>query len=229
MNTLYALSTSDSLCTLGSLRSLDTLGSLVPPATRTTLGGSGLDSGAALALNDSRISLSAQALTDRNIRYDTIQVQGPLNAPQIQIAPVMSGVFRVTDGVLNIGRSSLASGVSLVEGGVDTAKAAGTGALKVTKQFFKGLFDTGAGVATLDKERVGKGLTGSTKGTIDMSRDSVKGAGSAAGGGLDKSVSDLTGKAAVQAWDKGIPDRYQAYMEDARTALEKMPYPPVTE
>ena len=207
---------------------LDTLGSLLPPATRTALGASGLDSGIALALNDDRISLSAQALTDRNIRYDTIQVKGPLNAPQIQIAPVMSGVFRVTGGVLNIGKSSLATGVSLFEGSVETAKAAGSGALKVTKQFVKGLFDTGAGVATLDKQKIGEGLAGSTSGTIDMSMDSVKEAGSAAGGGLGQSVSDLTGSAALQAWEKSIPDRYQAYMEQARAALEKMPYPPVT-
>jgi hypothetical protein len=208
---------------------LDTLGSLLPSATRTALGGTGLDSGVALALNDGRISLSAQALTDRNIRYDTIQVQGPLNAPRIQIAPVMSGILRVTDGVLNIGRSSLATGVSLVEGGVDTAKAAGSGVMKATKQFFKGLVDTGAGLATLDKEKVGKGLAGSTKGTIDMSMDSMKGAKNAARDGLDRSASDLTGNAAVQAWDQGIPDRHQVYMQRARTALEKMPYPPTTE
>jgi hypothetical protein len=45
---------------------------------------------------------------------------------------------------------------------------------------------------------------------------------------LDRSVSDLTGSATLQAWDKGIPDRYQAYMKQARTALEKMTDPPVT-
>ncbi len=74
-----------------------------------------------------------------------------------------------------------------------------------------------------------KGLVGSTVGTIDLSLDSAKGAGSAAGGGLDKSVSDLTGSAAVKAWDKGIPTRYQTAMQRAQKALEIMPYPPVTD
>ncbi len=55
------------------------------------------------------------------------------------------------------------------------------------------------------------------------------GAGSAAGGGVGKSVSDLTGTAAVQAWNKGISTRYQTAMQQAQAALAKMPYPPVTQ
>jgi hypothetical protein len=66
---------------------LATLGALIPPAMRTALGVTVIDSGMALALNDGRISLDALALTDRNIRYDTIHGRGPLNAPKIEIAP----------------------------------------------------------------------------------------------------------------------------------------------
>ena len=91
-----------------------------------------------------------------------------------------------------------------------------------------GLFDTGKGIATLDAKQMEKGIVGSTAGTIDLSLDTVGEAGSAAGGGLDKSVSDLTGSAAVKAWDKGIPTRYQTAMQQAQKALAKMPYPPVT-
>jgi len=208
---------------------LATLGALIPPATRTALGGDGLDSGMALALNNGRIKLDAAAVTDLNVRYDTIRVRGPLNAPTVEIAPVLTGVFRVTDGVLNLGKSGLGAGISIAEGGVNVAKEMGTGALNVGKKLLGGLFDTGKGLATLDAKQVEKGLAGSTVGTIDLSLGTVEGAGSAAGGGLDKSVSDLTGEAALKAWDKAIPTRYQTAMQKAEKALAKMPYPPVTQ
>jgi hypothetical protein len=95
--------------------------------------------------------------------------------------------------VLNIGKSGLGAGISIAEGGVNVAKEMGTGALNVGKKLLGGLFDTGKGLATLDAKQVEKGLVGSTVGTIDLSLDAVGGAGSAAGGGVDKSVSDLTG------------------------------------
>ncbi len=207
---------------------LDTLGSLIPPATRTAVGADGLDTGLALALNNGRISLNALALTDRNIRYDTIKVQGSLDAPVVKIAPIFAGVFRVTDGLLSIGKRGLGTGVSLAEGGFDVAKEVGSGTLKIGKKLVTGLFDTGTGLVTLDQKQVKKGLAGSTRDTIDLSMDSVKGAGMAAGVGLGTSVSDLTGDAALQAWDKGIPSRYQTAMQRAQKALAKMPYPPVT-
>jgi len=156
-------------------------------------------------------------------------VRGPLNAPTVEIAPVLTGVFRVTDGVLNLGKSGLGAGISIAEGGVNVAKEMGTGALNVGKKLLGGLFDTGKGLATLDAKQVEKGLAGSTVGTIDLSLGTVEGAGSAAGGGLDKSVSDLTGEAALKAWDKAIPTRYQTAMQKAEKALAKMPYPPVTQ
>jgi hypothetical protein len=146
----------------------------------------------------------------------TRYVRGPLNAPVVEIAPILSGVFRVTDGVLNIGKSGLGAGISIAGGGVNVAKEMGTGALNVGKKLLGGLFDTGKGLATLDAKQVEKGLVGSTVGTIDLSLDAVGGAGSAAGGGVDKSVSDLTGSAAVKAWDKGIPTRYQTAMQRGR-------------
>ena len=42
-------------------------------------------------------------------------------------------------------------------------------------------------------------------------------------------VSDLKGDGRIPAWDKGIPTRYQAAMQQAQDALAKMPYPPVTQ
>lgn len=200
---------------------LDTLGSLLPPATRDALGADGLDSGMALALNNDRISLNALVLTDRNIRYDTIKVQGPLDAPVIEIAPVMSGVFRVTDGLLSIGASGLDTGASLAGSAVDVAEKVGTGVINIGKS----LFGIGTGLVTLDQKQVEKGLVTTTEGTVDLALGSAKDAGS----GLELSVSNLTGDAALQAWEKGIPTRYQAAMQQAQEALAEMPYPPVTE
>lgn len=205
---------------------LDTLGSLIPPATRAALGGDGLDMGMAMALTDERISLDAVALTDHNIHYDTIKVRGPLTAPVVGIAPVWTGVFRVTGGVLNIGKSSLGAGISIAESGIDVVKDVGSGALKIGEKLLGGLFDTGKGLATLDTQQLKKGLVGSTAGTIDLSLKTVGGAGGTAESGLSRSVSHLTGSAAVQAWNQTIPQRYESAMRQAREALEKMPYPP---
>jgi hypothetical protein len=33
----------------------------------------------------------------------------------------------------------------------------------------------------------------------------------------------------LRAWDQGIAGRHRAAMQQARSALAKMPYPPVTE
>ncbi len=206
---------------------LDTLGSLIPPATRTALGGDGLDTGMALALNNGRISLDAVALTDHNVHYDTIKVRGPLNAPVIDIAPVWTSVFRVTDGVLNIGKSGLGAGVSIAESGVDVVKDVASDTFKIGKKLLGGLFDTGKGLATLDSAQVKKGIVDSTAGTIELSLESVKGAGGKAGSGVGRSVDHLTGRAATQAWDQSIPTRYETAMQQARQALAEMPYPPV--
>jgi hypothetical protein len=94
-----------------------------------------------------------------------------------------------------------------------------------------GLFDTGKGIATLDAKQVEKGLAGSTVGTIDLSLGaSMEGAGSAAGGGLGKSVSDLTGRSRrTRPGTKAFRTRYETAMQRGRKGLAKMPYPPVTQ
>lgn len=153
VNGLFILPPTNAQVRLIGLK-LDTLGSLIPPATRTALGADGLDTGLALALNNGRISLNALALTDRNIRYDTIKVQGPLDAPVVEIAPIFAGVFRVTDGLLSIGKSGLGTGISIAEGGFDVAKEVGSGTLKIGKKLVTGLFDTGTGLVTLDQQQV---------------------------------------------------------------------------
>jgi|GEM_PF-1415294 len=209
---------------------LDTLGSLVPPATRTALGASGLDGGVALAMDADSISLIASVLTDRNIQYEGITVQGSLESPIVEIGPVLAGIYsRVADGLINIGQSGLIAGFNIAEGGVDAAMELGSGAAKVGKNLGKGLFGTIAGLLTLDEQKVKKGVSGTTMGTIDLTIDSVEGTGKVAGGGLKSSASELIGDNRVRAWEKEIPTRYRKAMQNARDALSKMPYPPFTQ
>jgi hypothetical protein len=209
---------------------LDTLGSLVPPATRTALGASGLDAGASLAMDANSINLIATVLTDRHILYEGLTVKGSLESPVVEVGPVLTGIYsRVADGFINIGKTGLISGVNIAEGGVDAAKELGSGTVKVGKNLVKGLFGTIAGLITLDKKKVEKGVSGTTKGTVDLTIESVDGTGKAAGGGLKSSASELKGDNRVRAWEKGIPTRYRKYMQMARDALSKMPYPPFTQ
>ena len=209
---------------------LDTLGSLVPTATRTALGATGLDAALALAMDADSINLNASVLTDHQIRYEGIAVQGPLDKPAVKIGPVMTGVFsRVSDGLVNMGKSGLKSGVDIAEGGIQAAKELGTGAIKVGANLGKNLFETVAGVVTLDSEKVKEGASGTTRGTIDLTKDSVENTGRAAGGGLKNSVSDLKGVERVRAWERDIPDRYRTTMQHAQRVLAEMPYPPVTD
>jgi uncharacterized protein involved in outer membrane biogenesis len=207
---------------------LDTLGSLVPKATRTSLGANGFDFDLALALDKKRIKLEAAALSDHNINYDEIYIQGPLNDPKIEMG-ILDGIYgRVSDGLVNFGASGLGAGAGIAKGGVGAAKEVGSGAIAVGKNIVENLFKAGAGLFSLDQKQVQEGLVGSTKGSADLTLNSVEGAGSKAGEVLNGSVSKLKGDAALKAWDKGIPSRFKTVMKQARKKLMKMPYPPVT-
>ena len=141
----------------------------------------------------------------------------------------MTGVFgRVSDGLVNIGKGGLKSGVDIAEGGAQAAKELAVGAVKVGENLGKNLFGAVAGVVTLDKEKVKAGTSGTTKGTLELTTDSVKGSGEAVGGSLKSSASDLKGQDRINAWEQEIPTRYQKSMQHARTVLAEMPYPPVT-
>lgn len=207
---------------------LDSLGDLIPLSTREALGADGLDGGISLALNNGRVNLDTEVVTDSNIRYDTIQVHGPLEAPVVNIDPVMSGVFRVTGGVLNLGEQGLGAGIRIAEGGINTVKEVGSGAWKVGKNLVASIFTTGVGLLTLDTEKIEEGLTGSVGGTVEGSMETVKGASRAAGSGIIESASELTGSSAIQRWEKETAARFQTAMQHARQSLAKMPYPPVT-
>jgi len=72
---------------------LDTLGSLIPPGTKSSLGASGFDARLEMAMNPKAIEMSASLLTDRRIKYDLLRVQGPVKDPEIKMGSILAGRF----------------------------------------------------------------------------------------------------------------------------------------
>ncbi|MBT8338915.1 MAG: hypothetical protein HKP58_15815 [Desulfatitalea sp.] len=209
---------------------LDTLGGLVPPATRTSLGASGFDADLQLALNRRAIHLTAAALSDRGINYEGIKVHGPLDDPEIKLGPIMAGALgRLSGGVFNLSKGALHAGVDIAESSIDTAKEFGSGAWKMTANLGKSILKTSAGLVTLDKDKVEDGFVGTTEGTMAAALNTVKDTGSAVGDGLHDSVSDVKGDKMIRKWDANIPARHEAAIKQAREALRQMPCPPMTD
>jgi len=186
--------------------------------------------GVAIKLNSEAINLNASLLSDKNVHYDAIRVHGPLDAPAVEVGTVLAGVYsRVSDGLVNLGKGSLLAGVDIAKGGLNVTKQLGSGALKLGKNLEEGVLELGTGLVTLDRRRIKKGIEGTTRDSLGITLDSVQGSGTAVGGGLKRSVSDLKGEAGVKAWNAAIATRHQAAMQLARKALSHMPYPPDTD
>lgn len=209
---------------------LDTLGSMVPSATRKALGATGMDAELALAMNTESLHLNASILTDKNVQYNAIKVEGPLDAPKVKMDKVLAGVFsRLSSGLVSLGKDGIHAGADIASGGVEVTKGLGSGVLRVGKNILKGIRDIGTGLVTLDKTQVKGGLKESTVDSIVVTVDSAKNVGSTTGHGLSSSYSNLKGDARLEAWNKDIPVRHDAAMQRAQNALTAMPYPPVTE
>lgn len=209
---------------------LKTLGALIPPAADITLGATGFDAELALALDADSIHVDGAVVSDKNVHYDSIKVRGPLDTPEVKMGTLLAGVYsRMGDGLLNLGLKGFGVGASIVEGGLGIAKEIGSGTLKFGKSIGASALEVGTGLATLDKEKVKEGIKDSTKDTVKITSGTIQGSGSAAKGGVGRSVSGLKGDAQLQAWSEGIPERFQAAMQQAQEALAKMPYPPVTD
>jgi len=208
---------------------LDTLGPLVTPATRRALGATGMDAGAALALDAEAIKLQASIFSDQGIHYNAIKMQGPLTAPSIEMGAVLSGIYsRVSDGLLNFGKDGLSAGGDIALGGVNVVKSVGSSAVSIGKNLGESLFEVGEGFVTLDKQELIKGIDGTSRGTVNLAASSVTGAGGAATEGLKKSASGLQGVRTVDIWNAEIQTRYDAGIKQAKEALSNMPYPPET-
>jgi len=129
--------------------------------------------------------------------------------------------------LVNLGGDTLGAGVSIAKSGISVVGEVGTGVWNVGKNLGVSALEIGTGLLTLDGDHLNEGLEGVTKDTVDLTLDSAGGAGSAAGDGLGESMSDLTAADRIKAWNQAIPDRYQTAMQQAREALQKMPYSPV--
>ena len=209
---------------------LDTLGSMVSPATRKALGATGLDADIALAVNTESLHLNASVLTDKNVQYNAIKVKGPLNAPKVQMDKILLGVVgRFSGGLFGLGKGGIDAGADIASGGVEMTKGLGSGVLKIGKSILKGIRGVGTGLVTRDKDQVKTGLTESTVGAVVVTVDSAKNVGSSTVQGVSSSYSSLKGDARLNAWNQEIPARHEAAMQRAQNALTKMPYPPVTE
>ena len=210
---------------------LETLGLLIPTGMRTTLNANGFDARLSLSLDEKAVNLYGTVTSDAGIRYDAIHIQDPLKAPKVEMGPAVAGVFsQVSGDMLNLGKGGLDAGTSVVESGVDVAAKAGSGTWEIGKNIGGNLLTIGTGLFTMDHRKMQKGLLGTTTGTLERTVDSVADTGKAAVGGLEKSVSSLSGDdETARAWDQGIADRHRAAMQQARSALAQMPYPPVTE
>ena len=206
---------------------LDTFGALIPPATDATLGASGFDAQIALILDTDSIHVDGSGTSDKNVQYDGIKVRGPLDAPEVKMGVILAGAYsRVADGLVNFGLKGFGAGVDIVEGGLGVAKAVGKGAVEVGKNIGESVLEVGAGALTLDQQKMKEGIKGSTVDTAKLTSDTVKDSGSAAGGSLKQSASELKGDNQLQAWDDGIPERFQTAMQEAEEDLTNMPFPP---
>lgn len=208
---------------------LDTFGPLFPESVRTAIGASGFDAGAALSLKSDSIKLQARILTDENIVYDAIRVQGKLSTPEIEVGAIMAGFGRVTGGIFNLGKGSLSAGFDVAKTGVDITKGVGSSVYHLGKNLGSNLFKAGAGLVTLNADQVIEGTVGVTGGSVGLVNDAIRNAGSTTGTGLSSSISSLRGANGVAAWDSAIPERYQAALIQAQTALSEMAYPPQTD
>ena len=208
---------------------LDTLGARVPPSVRTALGASGLDIAMTLALDNDSVKLQADVLTDKNIRYTAIKVQGPLTSPRIDVGKFMVGFNRVSGWLDNAGQGGVNAGIDIAKTGANMTKGVGTGAYEIGKQLGQDFYEIGAGLVTVNGQRVNKGVAETTGGTVGRVNDLARGTGDTTTEGLKGSYGSLSGDASVNAWDDGIVMRYRGSMERARKLLTDMTYPPVTE
>ncbi len=209
---------------------LDTLGTLVSSTTRKTLGIDGFDVGVVLAMDADSIKLQASVLSDQNIQYDAIKVQGPLTSPNVEVGEILAGVYsRISNALFSVGKSGWNLGGDIASESANTVKSVGVGAFNIGKNLGKSLFEAGTGLVTLDQKQLSEGLVGTTKGTFNTTTDSVSGVGSAASGMLKSPSKSLSGDASMQQWNKLIKTRFDTMMSLAQKKLPNMHYPPVTD
>lgn len=205
---------------------LETLGSLVPPGVRQSLGANGMDVGAGIALNARSIDLEGAVDTDAGHSYSLL-VKGPLAKPEVELGPLMFAVVgRLAGGVGNLTAGTAGAAINVAEGMAGGATEIGKGAAGLVGNVGGGLLRTAAGAATGDLGKIGEGLKGATS---DAVKDATGAVGDAGGRMADKAnegVQSATGSRRTADWLQALDERHHERLTVAREALGAMPFPP---
>ncbi len=206
---------------------LDTLGELVPPGVRQTVGADGMDVQARLALTASHIDLSGRAETDAGHGYP-FGVKGSLDGPKVDLGPIgMAVAGRLTGGVANLATGAAGAAVDIASGVAGGATDVAAGAKDAVGAFGSGLLKSAKAAMTLDVKEVRGGLKEATVDVAQGAGDTVKEAGGTMADQAKEGAGSMTGSKATVSWQEAIGERHRADAEAACAALKEMPFPPV--
>jgi uncharacterized protein involved in outer membrane biogenesis len=206
---------------------LDTLGSMVTPATRKTVGADGIDASVSVALDVNSIDLDGQATTDQKHAYP-FRVHGPWNDLTIDLGPILLGVAgRFTTGLVkNLAGGTTGAAVDLAGNMAGGAKDLGKGTMDTVGKVGGGLFGAAKSALKGDFKNAGGELKEATVGAAKEARSSIGDAGSGMKEMAKDTISTTTGGKRSMEWLEQSADRHLESMISAESALSEMPYPP---
>ena len=202
---------------------LDSVAAALPVGSRTALGADGLDLHASASHAAGVIAVEAEVIGDAGIRFP-LSAGGSLRNPRVDLGPLFGGVFnRVGGGLGSVGVDMATVGAGAVTGTAKAVGKLGSGLVSAGASLGEGLFDTVAGIVTLDSTRIGNGLESTTIGTVSAVAGAGLGAANTAGNDIGASVVARTGDQRLADWRQGIPARHAPAVAAARTALYPAP------
>lgn len=204
---------------------LGSVGPLVPPGVRETVGANGLDLKLDLALTAETIDLTGTAITDKGHDYP-VHVAGPLKKPTIELGIFSAVAGRLTGGALNLAGGTAGAALDVAEGvgggAVDLAKGAGSTVGKVGG----GLLGAVKAAATLDVGELKDEMKEATVGAVQEAGDAVQEAGGTVVDTAKDGMGSVKGDKKTMKWLEGVPARHAEDVAAARAALEAKDFPP---
>ena len=206
---------------------LDTLGSLVTPAARKTVGADGIDASVSVALDVNSIDLDGNATTDQKHAYPFL-VHGPWNDLTIDLGPILLGIAgRFTTGLVkNLAAGTTSAAVDLAGNMVGGATDLGKGSMDTVGKVGGGLFGAAKSALKGDFKNAGGELKEATVGAAKAAKSSIGDAGSGMKKMTEDTISTTTGGKRSMEWLEQSADRHLESMISAESALSGMPYPP---
>jgi hypothetical protein len=204
---------------------LDTVGPLIPPGVRETLGAEGLGLELRLALTEDAIDLAGEAITDKGHDYP-VRVRGPLSKPEINLGIFGAVAGRLTGGVFNLAGGTAGAAADVAKGATEGAADLAKGAGDVVGKMGLGLFSTAKAAVTLDLDEVGNGVRETTVGAVQEAGDAVASTTDDLVDTAKEGVRSVKGDKATMKWLEGTRERHAEGVATARAALENMPFPP---